>query len=431
MGSMELLLSTLGRELVRGPLLCSQLKISKATLSRLVSAAPDHVCRMGRTRAALYARTRVLKGVGSKLPVFRISQTGALEPQGEMRLLLSGGHWLEGSAGKGELFVGLPPFAVEMSPQGFLGRNFSARHAELEVPPRLADWNDDHRLLALARRGEDCVGNIVLGKESVDRWLAASPVEVTADDYPRLAHQSQLGETGSSAGGEQPKFTAWVQSRHLLVKFVQSDDGAAARRWRDLLVCESLALETLAEAGVEAARARWLDVGGGRFLEVERFDRLGPRGRRGLLSLMAIDNEHLGVGGSWTQVVLAMLERQLATPEDARRVRLLDVFGQLIGNSDRHLGNLSFYVEGEGSFRLAPAYDMLPMGLAPVQTSVVDRPFEPRPPTVDSFDVWPEAARLAQEFWARAAACSALTSGFQDLVARMAEALNQARRRFA
>jgi len=37
---------------------------------------------------------------------------------------------------------------------------------------------------------------------------------------------------------------------------------------------------------------------------------------------------------------------------------------RLIANTDMHLGNLTFHVEG--TFRLAPAYDMLPMAYAPL-----------------------------------------------------------------
>jgi hypothetical protein len=43
---------------------------------------------------------------------------------------------------------------------------------------------------------------------------------------------------GSSAGGEQPKFTAYCgeRSAHVIVKFSPLGDDAVARRWRDILV---------------------------------------------------------------------------------------------------------------------------------------------------------------------------------------------------
>ncbi len=37
----------------------------------------------------------------------------------------------------------------------------------------------------------------------------------------------------------------------------------------------------------------------------------------------------------------------------------------LIGNTDRHFGNVTLFDRYEGPFELAPAYDMLPMLFAP------------------------------------------------------------------
>jgi hypothetical protein len=50
--------------------------------------------------------------------------------------------------------------------------------------------------------------------------------------------------------------------------------------------------------------------------------------------------------------------------ERAARIAMLQRFGEQIGNSDMHLGNLSLAPEGD-RFRLLPVYDMLPMALAP------------------------------------------------------------------
>jgi hypothetical protein len=346
-----------------------------------------------------------------------------------VHLLAGGGHWLEAPDGTGERFVGLPPFAADMSPQGYVGRTFSARFPELDLPPRLPYWSDDQRLLALARRGEDCVGNLILGKESLDRWLASAPAPVERSAYPELARRSAIDQPGSSAGGEQPKFLTASEGRHVLVKFA-GDDGAAAHRWRDLLACESLALETVRAAGLEAAEARWFDEGGFRFLEVERFDRLGARGRRGVLSLGALDAEYGGSGGSWTRIASKLLEVGRLGPEDARRIRWLDVFGNLIGNTDRHPGNLSVFFELDGDVpRLAPVYDMLPMVFAPSETTLVERPFTPMPPTADTLDVWADAAHHAQGFWTRLVECTALSDGLRELARRGRSTLEELRNR--
>ena len=90
-------------------------------------------------------------------------------------------------------------------------------------------------------------------------------------------------------------------------------------------------------------------------------------------SLEALDHEYIGESGrgaSWTRVTPKLLDKKLISPEDARRIRWLDVFGQLIGNTDRHFGNVSFLEQGDSTLRLAPAYDMLPMLFAPSGTTV-------------------------------------------------------------
>jgi len=346
-----------------------------------------------------------------------------------VHLLADGGHWLERAEGGSERFEGFLPFAMDMSPQGYLGRSFPALHPDLRLPPRVTDWTDDECLIALSRRGEDCVGALLLGDESLQRFLATPPREVGVDAFPELAAVSGTRPSGALVGGEHPKFTAYVEGRHVIVKFAAEDGSEASARWRDLLVTEHLALEAIRSAGHAAARSRWLETAGHRFLEVERFDRVGARGRRELLSLDAITREYLGHWGTWTQSAPRMQEAGFVSRDDATRMRWLDTFGQLIGNTDRHFGNLSFFDDGSTRFRLAPAYDMLPMVFAPVGTAVPEREFNPRPPTADTLDVWHDAARHALAYWARLAEEAALSRDFRERCARCGDTLHALARR--
>ncbi|NTX54928.1 type II toxin-antitoxin system HipA family toxin YjjJ [Myxococcus sp. CA039A] len=415
MATVEQLLAALGRrDEARASELATQLKVSRPSVTRLLLAAGDRVCRMGEGPATRYARTRELPPLGTRLNVHRIDEAGAVHRYGVLRLLTGGRHWLEYTERAPKHFEGLPPFATDMSPQGYIGRTFSLRHPELLLPQRVADWTDDHCLVALALRGEDCVGDLILGDESLDRYLATPLPTATPDDYLALARASEQGPSGSSVGGEHPKFATYSLGRHVIVKFAGPDDGAAASRWRDLLIAEALALETLRDAGIPAANARWLDVEDHRFLEVERFDRLGARGRKALLSLGAITDEYIGPRDTWTQAASRMHEAQLVSEDDARRMRWLDTFGQLTGNTDRHFGNLSFFPEGPKRFRLAPVYDMLPMVFAPVGTNLVERTFTPRPPTASTVDIWSDAARLALSYWEKLSREPALSAPFRE-----------------
>jgi hypothetical protein len=402
MPSIDDLLQALGDRVITAAALRSALSISPPTLSRVVADAGEAVLRIGRARATRYARTRELAGLGRVLPLFRIDARGATTPAGRLHVLQGRGTaWEQDTATI--VHAGLPPAVVDMAPQGYLGRAFAARHsAELGLPRRLQDWTSDHELVALARRGEDCVGDLIVGDESLQRWHGAPDVEVTPGDYPALARRSAEGDPGSSAGGERPKFGASSSGRRVLVKFATGGATAAARRWRDLLWCEWKALDLLSAAGVPAAPARIVDLGGERFLEVERFDRVGHRGRRPVLSLLAVLNEYVGHADTWTTAAARLGAAPLRLPEkDARRLVGLDVFGQLIGNTDRHFGNVTFFAEPGKPLRLAPAYDMLPMILAPsLETGeLVERTFKPAGPDGRTLPVWRDAAGWALRYW--------------------------------
>jgi hypothetical protein len=242
---------------------------------------------------------------------------------------------------------------------------------------------------------------LILGDESYSRFLAHDPSESPDDMYPELARKSALGDVGSSAGGEHPKFGVYRRNKHFLVKFARSSASEIDRRWRDLLWCEGKALEILRAADVVAPSARYLEVDGWGFLEVERFDRIAKRGRRGIISLFALVNEYLGGVNNWTDAAgaLGAQRRFQLSRKDLKTMVWLDTFGQLIGNTDRHFGNLSFHIDEDASLRLCPVYDMLPMILAPGAAGLVDRPLKPDPPHGGNLELWPTAAKAAEAYW--------------------------------
>ncbi len=423
--SVSALLEELARVRVgRASELASALGISKPTLVRLVAGVGNQVCRMGRGRSIQYARTRSADGIGRRVAMARVSDTGEITPYATLHLLWGGEHWMERRDGTGAHFVGLPPALADMAPQGYVGRGFPGRFPELGLPPRILDWSDDQRLIALARRGEDCWGDLIVGDESLARFVEWTVLEASRDDYPALAQRSALGEAGSSAGGEHPKFGAFVGGRHVLVKFASADDSPVARRWRDLLWCEHTALETVRRAGLPASRTQIVDIGGARFLEVERFDRIGARGRRAVITLGSLADEYLGERDTWTAAAARLSPKPFSLPvADAAQVRWLDAFGQLTGNTDRHFGNLAFFVEGSGALRLAPNYDMLPMILAPTVQVVVERPFRVEPPITANLAEWADAARWAQVYWREVEASADLDPVVRDYAARALESV--------
>lgn len=396
-----------------------ELGISQPMMSRLIREAGPRIGRFGRSVATRYALLHEIPGLGSLLPLFRVDESGRPHPHGTLHLLADGGCMLERESETPRHFPGLPPFVEDMRPQGYIGRGFPSLFPELNLPERLHDWSDDHSLIALAMRGEDSVGNLIIGDESLKRFLSGQPLSYTRADYPDLATGALAGQTASSAGGEHPKFTVYNEGRHRLVKFA-GGDGLAAERWRDLLVCEYLALQVLREAGLSVPHSEWFDLEGSRFLEMDRFDRIGRRGRRGVISLYALNCHYLGGEfDNWSKAARRILQEPTLNMniEHADQMIWLDTFGDLIGNTDRHFGNFCFFAAEGRELMLTPTpvYDMLPMVFAPADGRLVERQFTPHPPTALNLHLWHEAANCALTYWSRLCEENALTPVFRKI----------------
>jgi serine/threonine protein kinase HipA of HipAB toxin-antitoxin module len=143
----------------------------------------------------------------------------------------------------------------------------------------------------------------------------------------------------------------------------------------------------------------------------------------GLLSLGALDDQFVGERRGWSESAAALLRAQLITATDARELRFLSAFGALIGNTDMHLGNASFLTDAFMRFRLAPAYDMLPMMYAPMRDEVVTREFASPQPRPGNADQWSAARPIARRFWERVAEDDRVSPGFRGLARTAAATL--------
>ena len=371
---------TIRSQLTLGPASVNQLidimGLSQSTISRAINALGDEVVRIRAGSSIQYALRDTGRGFG-EIPVYRVSAEGKIEQLGLLIPVRPDGFvMIQQSEGKTLHSEGIPWWLYDMRPQGYLGRAYAINHAGLlGLPSHLTEWSDTHALRALLAHGHDAVGNLLLGDLARERFLSGSlesPVAVALkpEVYTRLSVEASRGESpGSSAGGEQPKFLAYAETaggaRHVIVKFSVREDNPVTERWRDLLLAEHLALQVLNAAQISAVQTSIVDFGGQRFLEVERFDRVGDLGRRGLLSLAALDAEFVGLGQGWAAIAQALAKAKHIEPEAADAVALLQAIGVLIGNTDMHTGNLSFVTEQGRPYQLAPAYDMLPMAFAP------------------------------------------------------------------
>ena len=400
----------------------TRLGLSQPTVSRALSALvkQGRLLKVGAARSQQYLLPRHIEGVGSQIGMVRIDTQGRVSPFARMVALPGGRFWVNEADGLTQLHDGLPWFLDDMRPQGFMGQTFVQNHPELSLPVDLRHWNDDHALKAMVLAGDDLPGNLIVGEQALASYLSGvrqtAVVQQPEVDYPRLAMLAMQGaQPGSSAGGEQPKFSALVNGQAMLVKFSPSGDAPGDERSRDLLVCEHLALQTLAAAGLPAAESQIVIAGGRVFLQSKRFDRT-DKGRIGMVSLLVYDAQYVGEMDNWSATAQRMAARQLMTSQDAQQLQLLEAYGLLIANTDRHYGNISFLLQDD-DWRLSPTYDMLPMLYAPVKGELVERDFASRKlqPTSHTLAVWPQAKQLAQQFWQSVAADTRVSDAFKAL----------------
>lgn len=313
----------------------------------------------------------------------------------------------------------------------------------MRIPEDPTRWTDDDIAMVLALAGDDLPGDLIVGDASIDRFQqrrAGDPQWLSGTDrqavYPERARAALEGAPpGSSAGGEFPKFTIAVRDGavgiHAIVKFAPADDTPAARRWSDLLVAEHHASTALATLGVAAAESRVLQSEGRTFLEVARFDRIGDHGRRGVVTLASIEPALLGSGETqWDRSAAALHARHWLDAGDLDRIVRLFLFGRMIGNTDMHWGNIAFSAEN-GTLRLAPVYDMLPMLFAPTRAGELPpRELAPAAPVPGQEIAWRAALRAATIYWSTVARDALVSPGFRAICEVCREKLERIGERF-
>jgi HipA-like C-terminal domain len=438
--NLEQLLSFLSVGVHSAPDIQQRFHCSQPTVSRMLTILRDRIVTIGNGRARRYTRLRDVRGLGGEFPIYKIDSEGNAHSLGNLLAVAQEEFLWKPREGREQLFRSLPWFLADLRPDGFVGRAFvRQQHQDLRLPQRISDWNEDHVLTALSRRGEDTMGNLVVGQESIDRYfqmVRSQTVRIRSEDipetYPHLAQAVMEGQSsGSSAGGEQPKFTAIVERdgevQNVLVKFSPMVGSEEGRRWADLLICEHHALQIVQQqAGIPVAQSRIIEAGDRVFLELIRFDRVGMFGRLPIISLRAVDNEFYGFQDSWVQASNRMENDGRLTAQDASSLRWLSIFSSLIANNDQHFGNVSLImVDGSRSCTLAPAYDVLPMMYRPIDGAVPTRLFAPPAAISGAPNEWTSALDCARLFWDRIKIDIRISNEFRLICSENYEAIQQ------
>jgi len=418
--------------LERGPSTSKEIQaatgLSQTTIARKIRKMEDRIIAIPEGRTVKYAAMRNAFNSGNNIPLSIIDEVGKPHLIAHIRPLIHGGFFVEPIKDISSLLLGesriglyedLPYFLYDLRPQGFLGRQVAKRIASQcdDFPSDPRNWNNNHIGRYLISNGDDLPGNFIFG----DRGLIGDGPQfllATEEDYPDLAQKAIEGEiVGSSAGGEQSKFTAFNKNSecHVIVKFSPKDNNEIATRWCDILITEYHAAVVVNARIFSAAIPGLIDINGRLFLESQRFDRIGALGRRSMISLQTIDSEFTGLGGNWPRVMKDLLKKNLVSSEDSLHAESLWWFGRLINNSDMHLGNLSLSINKD-IFRLLPIYDMCSMGFAP-KTSGEVPPFSFGPPDLNSSGLTEDQREIvieaAYEFWENVSMDSKISDQFR------------------
>lgn len=425
-----------------------KLGISQPTLYRAVKKQPEKIIALGARRNRKIAALRPVRNLGSEFPVFMVSRNGDIAPAGNLLALHPRTYCFipANSPSLPNFYSALPHFLRDSSPSGFLGDLFSRNFPEFNLPKRSEDWSQEDILEAIVRAGENLSGNMLVGELSYARFLEQSRKEVktitTSNAVKAFSELAKAVSDGfipenSFIGGKQSKFTAIAEdhrgiARAVVVKFSPLGNNFSAQRWRDLLICEFLALETLRESGIQTSKARIFEGEGRVFLEMERFDREDTVGRKRLLSFAGLGALRLGNSASWVTLGAQLVRMGKISPEDQEVIQRLECFSRMIANNHRHENNLAFMpAPGEPRATLAPVFDMLPAHFAPPEAT--NPPTAPAsdypPPQCESTLVasWKKMLPAAVQFWESVANDSRISDEFKSIAARALHALGKKR----
>ncbi len=171
----------------------------------------------------------------------------------------------------------------------------------------------------------------------------------TAEDLKLLLNE------GSPLGGARPKSAVVDNDGQLAIaKFPKADDK------RSIPHGEILALTLADKAGLSVASGRLLTVAGRSVALIRRFDRAGNF-RIPFLSAMSLLGLDDGEAATYTDIAECIRMYSSAPTEDLHELWRRIVFGVMIGNLDDHLRNHGFLYDGDGMWRLSPAYDLNPV----------------------------------------------------------------------
>ena len=398
---------------------------SQPSISLALTKLGSEVCKLGAARNTRYALTQTILGLPAQQSLTWTTAEGDLQTFGSLHFLQSGQVYVRARQGADWLSAPgqLPWFLQPLRPQGFLGRQLTRLRPDFPADPDT--WRNEQVLYMAANHAGDPPGALHLGETKGPRW-AAGVHEAPWTTHNQTVHFDTLARTitqtlpaASSAGGEQPKFLTEVDTpegphKHLIVKFSPPRGTPFGERWHDLLHLEHLALTVLAGSGVAVAPTYIVESSERTYLVSERFDRIGLEGKRHVVPASAVHDAFVTAPRQhWVATCEALAAQKMLNLAHVNAVASAYLFGQYIGNTDMHFGNLSFFVDDvlQPALVPTPVYDMLPMMWRPgVHSGELDaRPALPQAQPPGYTTLAAQARTWAIAYWERAASLPALS----------------------
>jgi serine/threonine-protein kinase HipA len=264
---------------------------------------------------------------------------------------------------------GVPGLIYDSLPDGWGYRLMHRRMRARGIDPEKASALD-----RLAYLGANTMGALTYatalpdaldGRDLTLLDLAQEVQAVLVDDSHEVL--AELARAGGSAGGARPKAVVYFNpdtaqmstqasavlgAQAWLVKFPGSDDAP------DSCALEALYADVAHRCHLGMTATRFFELPGGRSaFATQRFDRRGEQ-RVHVHSLAGLLHANFQVPSVSYEDFFRVTRRLTRDQRELKKAVQRCVFNILMNNRDDHAKNLSFLLEADGSWRLAPPYDL-------------------------------------------------------------------------
>ena len=206
---------------------------------------------------------------------------------------------------------------------------------------------------------------VLRGRESLEGSFSQSDLDNALTELIRV---------GTSAGGARAKAVIAVNPATGKVKSGQVSAGAGFEYW--ILKFDGLTNNLLGdprnygrieyayylmalEAGIDMTESRLLEENGRAHFMTRRFDRHEGGEKTHMQSLCAIAHYDFNEPGAYTyEQALRVMDRLRLSYQDKEQLFRRAVFNIIARNQDDHTKNISFLMDKDRKWKLAPAYDM-------------------------------------------------------------------------